>query len=395
LLQFFINLLLVFFLCLAQWRIGVACVRFAVGRWSPERVRLLRVLLLLTGVALFAGFLLGFTEIRARLPFTSRWIGMASGAAQLWLFTSSTGCALYLLFRLLTGRIPSPPFDPSRRRAVNAAGGALLASPFLVAGYGAFIERTNFQVREVDIPLSGLPPDLDGLRLLQLSDIHLSAFLSEQELARAIDAANHTRAHLALVTGDLISTRGDPLDACLRQLARLKCDAGIFGCMGNHERFSGAERYATEQGARLGIRFLRGEHQQLRFGASNLNLAGVDYQRIAMSRTGYLQSADKMIVPGALNVLLSHNPDVFPVAAAQGYDLTLAGHTHGGQITVEILSRSINPARFFTPYVYGLYHLKPGGRQAAAYVSSGIGTIGVPARVGAPPEISVLRLRKA
>jgi hypothetical protein len=98
-----------------------------------------------------------------------------------------------------------------------------------------------------------------------------------------------------------------------------------------------------------------------------------------------------MAAPGALNVLLSHNPDVFPVAAQKGYDLTMAGHTHGGQVTVEILNESINPARFFTPFVYGLFQRG----AAAAYVTRGIGTIGVPVRIGAPPEIALLRLRKA
>jgi len=98
-----------------------------------------------------------------------------------------------------------------------------------------------------------------------------------------------------------------------------------------------------------------------------------------------------LVAPGAVNVLLQHSPDVFPAAVSKGYNLLLAGHTHGGQVTVEILDQAINPARFFTPYVYGLYRL--GG--AAAYVTRGIGTIGVPARIGAPPEISLLRLRKA
>jgi len=69
----------------------------------------------------------------------------------------------------------------------------------------------------------------------------------------------------------------------------------------------------------------------------------------------------------------------------------MAGHTHGGQVTVEILDQSVSAARFFTPYVYGLY----GGPRASAYVTRGIGTIGIPARIGAPPEIAVLRLRKA
>jgi uncharacterized protein len=119
-----------------------------------------------------------------------------------------------------------------------------------------------------------------------------------------------------------------------------------------------------------------------------LNVAGVDYQR---SKREYLPGAERLVLPGAYNVLLSHNPDVFPVAVAKGYDLTLAGHTHGGQVSVEILNQSINAARFLTPFVYGLYR-----RGAAAeYVTRGIGTIGIPARIGAPPEIALVRLRKA
>jgi predicted MPP superfamily phosphohydrolase len=265
-----------------------------------------------------------------------------------------------------------------------------MAAPVAALGYGVFIERLDFRVREVDVPLAGLAADLDGLRILQLSDIHLSAFLSEMDLARVVDRARELRPHLAVVTGDLISSRGDPLDACIRQLARLKADAGVFGCMGNHERYTHGENYTAAAAARVGIEFLRRRSRQLRFGGAILNLAGVDYQRVG-NRETYLKGAEQLVVPGAANVLLSHNPDVFPVAARQGYHLVMAGHTHGGQVTVEILDQSISAARFFTPYVYGLY----GGPRAAAYVTRGIGTIGLPARIGAPPEIAVLRLRKA
>ena len=265
-----------------------------------------------------------------------------------------------------------------------------MAAPFAVLGYGTLVQRTNFRVREIDVALDGLPQDLDGFRLLQLSDIHLSAFLSEDELARVIDAARELRPNLAVMTGDLISLPGDPLDACIRQLARLKSDAGIFACLGNHERYARAENYTAAAGARAGIQFLRGERQSLRFGNAVLNLAGVDHQALT-EKQSYLRGAERLVMPDAVNVLLSHNPDVFPVAAKQGYNLLLAGHTHGGQVTIEILQQDINPARFFTPFVYGLFR----EGKAAAYVTRGIGTIGIPARIGAPPEIAVLRLRKA
>jgi uncharacterized protein len=282
------------------------------------------------------------------------------------------------------------PADQSRRRALNAAGNLALAAPFAVVGYGTFIERTNFHVREVDMPIANLAPGLEGLRILQVSDIHMGAFLNEKQLAKVVDASMEHRAHLAVITGDLISMSGDPLDACIRQLARIKTDAGVFGCMGNHERYAQAEDYCEEAAARAGIRFLRKEAQILRFGGDTLNLAGVDHQ----SRHGgreYLVAVGNLKAPDALNLLLSHNPDVLPVAARQGWDLMLSGHTHGGQINIEILDRSITPARFLTPYIYGTYR----AQDTTAYVTRGLGSIGIPARIGAPPEISILRLRKA
>ncbi|MCP5116251.1 MAG: metallophosphoesterase [bacterium] len=278
-----------------------------------------------------------------------------------------------------------PPFDPKRRRFLGVGGAALVTAPFVMAGYGLLVERSMFRLREVDIGIAGLPADLEGLRLVQLSDIHLSPFLSEPELERVVDIANETRPHLALVTGDLITMRDELLTACLQRLKRLRTDAGVFGCMGNHELRAACQDRAKREGAALGLDFLRGEARQLHFGAATLNIAGVDYQPTSRP---YLTGAGALRRKDSLNVLLSHNPDVFDVARNQGWDLTVSGHTHGGQVNVEILERHVNVARFFTPYVYGLY------QQGASsiYVTRGIGTVGIPARIGAPPEIALLRL---
>ena len=338
---------------------------------------------------MLAGYFCTLSDMISRLRVSTE-LATIIGAVSFMYFLAATGvlAAEYIIAR--ARRHLNADANPGRRQALNAIGGALMASPFAVIGYGALVQRTDFRVRELDVPIAGLDKDLDGIRVLQLSDIHLSAFLKESELARVIDAAVELRPHLAVVTGDLISLRGDRLDDCIRQLARVKADAGVFGCMGNHERYADAEKYAEDAAARVGIRFLRHQAQPLRFGSATLNLAGVDYQSVA-GRHVYLKGAERLVAPGALNVLLSHNPDVFPVAARQGYNLVLAGHTHGGQVTVEILDQEINPARFLTPYVYGLYRLG----NSVEYVTRGIGTIGIPARIGAPPEISVLRLRKA
>ena len=341
------------------------------------------------GIVLALGYACSFSEVIAALWLPPAIAATFGAVTVFYLLTSTAGLAIYLVLQPIRKRLNADT-DPARRRVLNAAGSALMASPLAVIAYGALVQRTNFQVRETDIPLQGLPHDLDGLRILQLSDIHLGVFLSERELARVIDATRELRPHIAFATGDFISTAGDPLQACIHQLARVKAEAGTFGCLGNHEYYARAEALATEMAARSGIRILRAEAQQLRIGNSVVNVAGVDYQRFS-NKKEYLREAGSLVYPGALNILLSHNPDVFPVAARQGYHLTLAGHTHGGQVTVEILDQAINPARFFTPYVRGLYRLY----KAAEYVTRGIGTIGIPARIGEPPEITLIQLRKA
>lgn len=371
----------------AQWRIGALWLRTAERRgMRPAKAR---AAVWAYSSTLAASLLLGLPQIGAPLGI-DRSFAVAAAVAHAWAYTSTAAYFVYEALSLARGFLPPAPVDPGRRRLLNAVGGVLVASPAMTIGYGALVGRTEFEVREVDVPVPGLPEDLVDLRLLHLSDIHLSAFLSEQEFARVVDASNTTRPHIAVVTGDMITTRGDPLDACLRQMARLRADAGVLACMGNHEEYARAKGYAGREGARLGIRFLRSSRETLRFGNALLNFAGVDYEPIAR-RPHYLAGAERLVAPGAVNILLSHNPDVFPVAAAKRYDLTLSGHTHGGQVTVEILDQALNPARFLTPYVYGLYR----SGERTAYVSRGIGTVGIPARIGATPEIALLRLKRA
>jgi predicted MPP superfamily phosphohydrolase len=333
---------------------------------------LLSVALVVIGVSL------GFARVLARLP-AGRWIAWFRAAALGWVMYS-----FCLAFALWLRKL-APKFDPSRRKLLQAAGGATLAAPVLVGGYGVFIERVGISACPVDLRIKGLPLDLDGLRLSQLTDIHLGPFLGVKELRRAVDIANEFRPHLALMTGDLVSERGDPLDLCIQELSKLRASDGVFGCLGNHEGYLGIEAYTAAECRQVGIDILRGRRRRLSFGKTHLYLLGTDYQKM-----GGHYFVDPAVQTGeaCLNLLLSHNPDVFPVAAAQGYDLIVSGHTHGGQINLEIAGCPLNVARFYTPYIHGEY--RRGG--SLLYVSRGIGTVGVPLRLGAPPEVNLIRL---
>jgi predicted MPP superfamily phosphohydrolase len=342
----------------------------------------------LAGVALVAGAALLLLSLSLRSMRVSMHFPQGPG---LWIGFASLTLVLFLVILTAVWKVvqlmPSSrdEHSPARRMFLQASKAAVFAAPAAAVGYAVFIQRNDLTSREVDLPIANLPKELQGLRLVQLSDIHLSPFLNERDLARAVDMANEFRAHIALVTGDLITTARDPLDRCIAQLARLRAEAGVVGCLGNHEVYAQAEDITQERARRAGIEFLRRNTRVFKFGGKPLNIAGVDYQRM---KGPYLDGAEDLVVPGMPNILLSHNPDVFPVAARKGFDATIGGHTHGGQISVEILHQNVSVARFYTPYVYGLYRLG----SASAYVTRGIGTVGVPARLGAPPEVALIRL---
>jgi predicted MPP superfamily phosphohydrolase len=147
----------------------------------------------------------------------------------------------------------------------------------------------------------------------------------------------------------------------------------------------------------VGIRILRQERALIQSHGEVLNLIGVDYQQRRFSRDHdghlvdrYLEGSEKLVMPDMVNILLSHNPNSFDRAAELGIDLTLAGHSHGGQLTLSFVNRGLTLVRPETPYVSGWYE-KP-GRQL--YVNRGIGTTGPPIRLGARPEITILELTR-
>jgi predicted MPP superfamily phosphohydrolase len=324
-------------------------------------------------------------------------LGLGTSIAALgycWVILSTLAVAIGGPVRFLSARI-SKTYSPGRRRCLSAASLAVIGTPPVAFAFGALVERNQFGIRELDLPVPGLHPDLDGFRIVQVSDLHVSPFLSVRDAARVIDMANGLSPDLTVFTGDLTTELADPLDEAIRELVRLRAGYGVLGCMGNHEQYVRCQNYLERQAKRSGLVFLRGANTQIRRGQALLNIAGIDYQRNS-KRANYLTGAERLVIREASNILLSHNPDVFPAAIDRGFQAVLSGHTHGGQVNVEILHQNVNPARFRTPFTSGLYRLgAPGPTSGVCFVTNGIGTLGVPIRLGAPPEIALLRLRRA
>ncbi len=293
-------------------------------------------------------------------------------------------------------------FSPSRRTFFQYAAVFAGGFPFLAATYGFAAGRLRFTIERVDVPVANLPPELDGLRIAQLSDIHIGDYMPPLEIARAVDMANDLHPDISFVTGDFVSSEGDPLDACITELSRLRAPLGVWGCNGNHEIYAGVEDDAERLFREKGMRLLRATSAVVEHNGGRFNLLGVDYQRDHMTSgepTGpMLHEVEHLIRRDMPNILLSHNPNSFHRAAALGIELSLAGHTHGGQVKFEIVDHSISPARLISPFVAGLYRLPMNGdrlQKAALYVNRGLGTLGFPVRIGVPPEITLLTLRRA
>ena len=315
--------------------------------------------------------------------------------------------------------------DPSRRYFFRTASALAGAAPFLSVMYGFAAERLDYRVRRVEIPIANLPPALDGMKIVQLSDIHLSGYMSRTDVRRAVEMANALGGDLAVVTGDFITGAADPLADCVDEIRNLQAPLGIFGCNGNHEIYARAEDAAEQLFAQAGMKLLRHENAQLAFHGAQFNLLGVDYQRERTpsgQRMQMLPDLAALVRRDMPNILLSHNPNTFNRAAELGIELSLAGHTHGGQIQVEILDHRLSPARFITDYVAGTYfrplsmpaaniralrdvnysasneapvssHAQP--QLSVLYVNRGLGTVGAPVRLGVPPEITLITLRRA
>ncbi|MEI9975606.1 MAG: metallophosphoesterase [Ignavibacteriota bacterium] len=375
-------------------------------KWFPRPARRWTIIAL---VLLVYGFLWFFNFGSFRRPSAIRltWAdALLVAPFMTWAVSSFFGAAIALLFAIPqsivgltrwieTRRHRDEPASPGRRVFLERTANVATTAPFFLGAYGLLYGRLNLETPVQKIPLPRLPQSFEGFRIAQLSDIHIGPFMPAEQIRKYVDMANALKPHLTVLTGDFVTF--DPLtqDAVVQALSGLKAPFGIFGCLGNHDAWSGVEESITELFRQRGVRILRSEAVAIRMQNDAINLIGTDFQsghRFGPSApvANLLGNIVPLIARDRVNILLSHNPDTFDRAAELGVDLSMAGHTHGGQAALEFISPEIAPSRLVTPYVAGWFR-KPGGQL---YVNRGIGTIGVPIRIGAPPEITLYELTR-
>jgi predicted MPP superfamily phosphohydrolase len=253
-----------------------------------------------------------------------------------------------------------------------------------VFAYGAAIGKERYEIVERTIRLPRLSSRLAGLRVVQLTDIHVGNFMKQAKLEWYVRAVNDLEPDLIALTGDFISSSAHFIPACAAALEKLEAREGVFACLGNHDYWVGAQP-VTEALQAAGVQVLRNEACTLSLKGAILNVAGVDDPWRGKAD---FDRALSMSDPNAPTIMLCHQPDLFPAVVQREIDLTLAGHYHGGQIKLRCLGMAISPAHLISEFVEGLYLQ---GRSQL-YVSRGIGITGPPVRLNAPPEITLLHL---
>jgi len=259
---------------------------------------------------------------------------------------------------------------------------AVISGLALVVGGCALREAYNIRVTRLDLPLRGLPAEMEGLTVLQVADVHYGMLIENGRLSKIVSLINELEPDIVVITGDLVDESVSHMERMADPLSKLKSRLGVFAVTGNHDYYAGVDRVvAIMRGA--GIRVLRNEVTVLPGG---LQLLGIDdptgARRVGASVPDFNRLVS-MLDPRKPSIFLHHQPHNFERMARAGVGLQLSGHTHGSQV---LPLRPISHVLF--DHLRGLYR----EGDSYMYVSRGIGTGGPPMRLGSPPELVYIRL---
>jgi predicted MPP superfamily phosphohydrolase len=317
--------------------------------------------------------------------------------------------AVYRKCRPLFGKrdviVANPEVWIDRNEFLTKTAFAVTSVPLIGGLHGVAFGKYNFKLHEHTLASSRVPPAFDGLKIVQLSDIHVGSFDSQRQVMRGIDMVRALEPDLILFTGDLVNNRPHEIEGWERIFELLQAPEGVYSVLGNHDyslyawNLGDAERDADFEHMlynhrRLGWRLLRNSHVRLRRGDESIVVAGVENWGIPpFPQYGRLDLALEHTHADDFKILLSHDPthwDHVVLKQPNPVDLTLSGHTHGMQFGVEIGNWRWSPVGWKYPHWAGMY--EQNGHKLN--VNRGFGFIGFPGRVGIFPEITLITLQR-
>jgi predicted MPP superfamily phosphohydrolase len=290
-----------------------------------------------------------------------------------------------------------PQFEGGKRDFLGKSARALLGTSVGTLAWGAYHENRALEISMVALPYEGLHPELSGFRIVQLTDFHAGPFISFETIARIVSTANALKPDLMVLTGDYVNHNPAYIHGCLRLLDDLKAPGGVFGVYGNHDHYTGIEAM-REAFSKTHVSILSDSHGAPKGLEGLLHIIGAEDPVSGWAtdaRFADLAKISGLVVPHRFNLLLSHRPGIFKTSQDWKVELTLSGHTHGGQVIVPgIAGRGLSLASLFVTYTHGLYKSEK-NPEVRMYVSRGIGTIVAPVRLFCKPEIVEITLTAA
>ncbi len=301
------------------------------------------------------------------------------------------GTTIFIFIVMIIGKVISVPlkllpqkaekkFDSSRRKFIQTTFTALSTYALVGSTIGT-VKRDDHRIEKVKIKIKNLPDELKGLTIALISDIHSGPFMNEEEMYSYAVAINSLEPDLILMPGDFITSDPEEIYPFVNVFKNLNAKYGVFATLGNHEFFAKQPRRIARIIEENGIRVLRNESEKININREEIYIIGIDDLRYGAD----LDKAMKNVKDEKIKILLSHKPYDFPNFAKYGIQLTVSGHTHGGQIVfAKIDDTYITPASIVSRFVAG--HYKIG--DSHLYVTRGLGTVGLPIRLNCPPEIT-------
>ena len=281
-----------------------------------------------------------------------------------------------------------PELISSERRKFLQAGSlvsiALVTAPITTFGYAAFVAKSKPVLNKVSLKMPGLPPGLRGLKIAQVSDFHVNQFIGQSEIERLTEDISKEKPDIIVITGDFVSNSVKYIPECSSGLKQMTAPYGVYGCLGNHDYYTGAKEVRIQMES-IGINMLVNSSEELEIRGEKLSIAGLDDLWVGKPD---FEAALINTENSDFRILLSHNPDTFPAAANHNVNLTLSGHTHGGQVGLKLLGNHYSFVNLVTPYVMGEFNIG----SSKLYVNRGIGTVGPPIRLNSRPEITIFTL---
>jgi hypothetical protein len=289
-----------------------------------------------------------------------------------------------------------PRFDKTKRDFFANAARTLIGTSVGALAYGTYHEIRAVEISRLTLPYSRLHPDLCGFKVVHVTDIHAGPFISFEMIADVVSRANALKPDLIVLTGDYVNHHTGYIAGCVGLIDELKAPAGVFGVYGNHDYYTGIEAM-IEAFSKTGISMLRDSCSGAKGLEGLLNIIGVDDPVHGWATDARFEDFSRVLPlaqPDQFNLLLSHRPGIFRLHENWNVDLTLAGHTHGGQAIVPwVGGRGLSLAGLFLTYTHGLYESE-NNPEVRMYVNRGIGTIVAPVRLFCKPEIVEITLTK-